>query len=80
MILPTNRSVPAMDHPLVVIDEAATVLAAVPEARRLVNELLLAGRNNGVQEQLEPETGPPAALRLRQYATLTELKAAARRQ
>ncbi|MEU3520648.1 hypothetical protein ABZ770_36245 [Streptomyces sp. NPDC006654] len=69
-----------MDRPLVVIDEAATVLAADPEARRLVNELLLAGRKNGVQEQPELETGPLAALHFRQYATLTELEAAARRQ
>ncbi|MFF7954119.1 hypothetical protein [Streptomyces griseorubiginosus] len=69
-----------MDRPLVVIDEAATLLAADPEARRLVNELLLAGRKNGVQEQPEPETGPLAALRFRQYATLAELEAAVRWQ
>jgi hypothetical protein len=69
-----------MDRPLVVIDEAANVLATDPEARRLVNELLLAGCKNGLQEQPEPETGPLAALRFRQYATLTELEAVARRQ
>ncbi|WP_331761841.1 hypothetical protein [Streptomyces sp. NBC_01546] len=65
-----------MNRPLAVIDEAATVLANDPEARRLLNELLLAGRKNGGQEQLEPETGPQAALRLRQYPTLAELEAA----
>ena len=67
-----------MDRALVVIDEAATVLTTDPEARRLMNELLLAGRKNGVQEQPEPETGPRAALRFRQYPTLAELEAAAR--
>jgi hypothetical protein len=80
MTRPTSRSAPAMDRALVVIDEAATVLAAGPEARLLVNELLLAGRKNGVQEQPEPETGPRAARRFRQYPTLTELEVAARRQ
>ncbi|MFE9636546.1 hypothetical protein [Streptomyces sp. NPDC006463] len=69
-----------MDRPLFVIDEAATVLATDPEARRLLTQLLLAGRKNGVQEQPEPETGPQAALRLWQYPTLAELEAAAYRQ
>ncbi|WP_310727921.1 hypothetical protein [Streptomyces sp. N2A] len=45
-----------------------------------MTELLLAGRKNGVQEQPEPETGRRPALRFRQYATLAELEAAARRQ
>jgi hypothetical protein len=52
-----------MDRPLVVIDDAATVLASNPEARRLMNELLLAGRKSDLQEQPEPETGPQAAAR-----------------
>ncbi|MEU9083396.1 hypothetical protein [Streptomyces sp. NPDC048357] len=69
-----------MDRPLFVVDEAATVLADDPEARRLLTELLLGGRKNGVQEQPEPETGPRAALRFRQYATLAEFEAAAHRQ
>ncbi|MGV9758590.1 hypothetical protein ACWDUC_22550 [Streptomyces tricolor] len=69
-----------MDRPLLVIDDAATVLANTPEARRVVNELLLAGRKNGVQEQPEPETGPRAFSRFRQYPTLAELEATARRQ
>lgn len=69
-----------MDRALVVIDEAATVLANDPQARPLMNELLLAGRKNGVQEQPEPETGPRAFPRFWQYPTLTELEAAARRQ
>ncbi|MFJ3176398.1 hypothetical protein ACIPJK_37325 [Streptomyces roseus] len=69
-----------MDRPLFVVDEAATVLATEPKARRLLNQLLIAGRKNGVQEQPEPETGPRAALRLRQYPTLTEFEAAAHRQ
>lgn len=64
-----------MNRPLFVVDEAATVLATAPEARRLLNQLLLAGRKNGVQEQPEPETG----LRL-QYPTLAEFEAAAHRQ
>ncbi|WP_331760762.1 hypothetical protein [Streptomyces sp. NBC_01238] len=39
-----------MNRPLVlVVDEAADVLAASPEARALVNELLHAGRRNGVR-------------------------------
>lgn len=69
-----------MDRALVVIDDAATVLAPRPEARHLMNELLLAGRKNGVQEQPEPETGQRTALRFWQYPTLAELEAAARRQ
>ncbi|MEU9233574.1 hypothetical protein [Streptomyces subrutilus] len=68
-----------MNRPLFVVDEAATVLATAPEARRLLNQLLLAGRKNGVQEQPEPETGPRATLRL-QYPTLAEFEAAAHRQ
>ncbi|MFJ4320623.1 hypothetical protein ACIP46_35875 [Streptomyces lavendulae] len=69
-----------MNRPLLVIDEAATVLATDPEARHLLNQLLLAGRKDGVQEQPEPETDPRAALRQRQYPTLTEFEAAAHRQ
>ena len=67
-----------MNRPLFVIDEAATVLANDPEAHRMLTELLLAGRKNGVEEQPEPETGPRRALRLRQYPTLAELEAAHR--
>ncbi|MGI5532513.1 hypothetical protein ACQEVX_35630 [Streptomyces syringium] len=80
MIRPTNRSEPTMGRPLAVIDDAATVLANTPEARRLMTELLLAGRRNGVQEQPEAATGPQPALWFRQYPTLAELEAAARRQ
>ncbi|MFD8023499.1 hypothetical protein ACFV6G_24125 [Streptomyces lavendulae] len=62
-----------MDHPLFVIDEAAiAALATDPQARFLTTELLLAGRKNSPQEQPDPETGPQAALRLRQYPTLAE--------
>ncbi|WP_078628700.1 hypothetical protein [Streptomyces sp. NRRL F-2664] len=68
-----------MNRPLVIVDEAAAALATDPEARRLLNQLLLAGRKNGVQEQPEPETGPRATLRL-QYPTLAEFEAAAHRQ
>ncbi|WP_327372320.1 hypothetical protein [Streptomyces sp. NBC_01217] len=43
-----------MDRPLVlVVDEAADVLAASPEARALVNEVLHAGRRNGVRVRFE---------------------------
>lgn len=72
-----------MDRPLVLVfDETSTVLANSPEARRLMTELLPAGRKNGVQEQEQPkpQTGPCAALRYWQYPTLTALEAAARRQ
>ncbi|MFI1652132.1 hypothetical protein ACH4XT_35105 [Streptomyces avidinii] len=69
-----------MNRHLFVVDEAATVLATDPEARRRLNELLLAGRKDGVQEQPEPETGPRPFSRLRQYPTLAELEAAALRQ
>lgn len=72
-----------MDLPLIVIDEASA-FADTPEARELVNKLLLAGRKNGVhvqeQPEPEPETGPRAALRYLQYPTLAALEAAARRQ
>ncbi|MFK0223265.1 hypothetical protein ACIQWN_34410 [Streptomyces vinaceus] len=67
-----------MNRPLFVIDEAATVLATDPEARRLLNQLL-AGRKSGVQEQPEPETDPRAGLRF-QYPTLAEFETAAHRQ
>ncbi|MCZ0983768.1 hypothetical protein O1L60_44185 [Streptomyces diastatochromogenes] len=66
-----------MNRPLFVVDEAA--VATGPEARRLLNQLLLAGRKNGVLEQPEPETGLRATLRL-QYPTLAEFEAAAHRQ
>ncbi|QIB49503.1 hypothetical protein [Streptomyces aureoverticillatus] len=69
-----------MDLPLIVIDEAADVLARSPEARALVNRLLLAGRKNGIQEQPDPETGPGAALRHWQYPTPAALEAAARQR
>ncbi|MFE4258225.1 hypothetical protein [Streptomyces sp. NPDC056883] len=62
-----------MNRPLVlVIDDAADVLAASPEARELVNELLRTGRRNGLAVRLEGR-GP---LPHWQYPTPSALEAA----
>ncbi|MDX3587567.1 hypothetical protein [Streptomyces europaeiscabiei] len=39
--------------PLVVVDEAADVLARSPEARELMTKLLLTGRRNGIRVSFE---------------------------
>ncbi|GAA3381168.1 hypothetical protein GCM10020367_71390 [Streptomyces sannanensis] len=64
-----------MKRPLVlVVDDAADVLAASPEARALVTELLRTGRRNGLVVRTE-DRWP-----LWQYPTLSALEDAAARQ
>ncbi|MGO1025669.1 hypothetical protein ACTOXX_34405 [Streptomyces rubiginosohelvolus] len=41
------------NRPLVLVADAADVLAASPEARALVTELLLTGRRNGIVVRTE---------------------------
>ncbi|MEW1753430.1 hypothetical protein [Streptomyces angustmyceticus] len=61
-----------MNRPLVlVVDDAADVLAASPEARELVTELLRTGRRNGLVVRFEDRRP------LWQYPTLGALEAAA---
>lgn len=64
-----------MNRPLVlVIDDAADVLAASPEARALVNELLRTGRRDGLVVRSEDRRP------LTQYPTVGALEAAADQQ
>ncbi|MFJ9551778.1 hypothetical protein [Streptomyces erythrochromogenes] len=64
-----------MYRPLVLlVDDAADVLAASPEARELVTELLRTGRRNGVVVRFEDR------LPLWQYPTAATLEDAANRQ
>ncbi|MFJ1799014.1 hypothetical protein [Streptomyces sp. NPDC088180] len=60
-----------MNRPLVLVADAAEVLAASPEARALVTELLLTGRRNGIV--LRTENRRP----LTQYPTPDALDEAA---
>ncbi|GGZ81209.1 hypothetical protein [Streptomyces rubiginosohelvolus] len=62
------------NRPLVLVADAADVLAASPEARALVTELLLTGRRNGLVVRTE-ERRP-----LTQYPTPGALEAAADQQ
>ncbi|GAB2949806.1 hypothetical protein [Streptomyces sp. NPDC059171] len=62
------------NRPLVLVADAADVLAASPEARGLVTELLLTGRRNGLV--LRTEDRRP----LTQYPTPGALEAAADQQ
>ncbi|MGJ5899354.1 hypothetical protein ACSCBZ_46560 [Streptomyces niveiscabiei] len=61
--------------PLVVVDDAADVLARSPEARELMTQLALTGRRNGIQVRFE---GRP--LPYWQYPTLAALEEAAHPQ
>ncbi|KPI00031.1 hypothetical protein OK074_5979 [Actinobacteria bacterium OK074] len=66
-----------MNRPLVLlVDDAADVLAASPEARALVNELLRTGRRNGLVVRSEGRRPLPHW----QYPTAAALEAAADRQ
>lgn len=61
-----------MNRPLVlVVDDATDVLAASPEARALVTELLLTGRRDGLVVRSEDRRP------LTQYPTAAALEAAA---
>ncbi|NJP53529.1 hypothetical protein HCJ93_26560 [Streptomyces sp. SBST2-5] len=57
-----------------VVDDAADVLAASPEARALVHELLLIGRRNGVRVSFESRRPLP----FWQYPTVEALEEATR--
>ncbi|MFD7135174.1 hypothetical protein [Streptomyces sp. NPDC059894] len=64
-----------MNRPLVlVVDDAAAVLAASPEARALVTELLRTGRRDGLVVRSEDRRP------LTQYPTAAALEAAADQQ
>ncbi|WP_018569249.1 hypothetical protein [Streptomyces sp. PsTaAH-124] len=63
-----------MNHPLVLVVDAAAVLAASPEARALVTELLRTSRRNGLAVRTEDRRP------LTQYPTAAALEAAADRQ
>ncbi|MFK0182391.1 hypothetical protein ACIQVR_41275 [Streptomyces xanthochromogenes] len=64
-----------MNRPLVLlVDDAADVLAASPEARALVNELLRTGRRNGLVVRSEDRRP------LTQYPTAAALETAADQQ
>ncbi|MGW6602424.1 hypothetical protein [Streptomyces sp. NPDC055036] len=66
-----------MNRPLVLlVDDAADVLAASPEARALVTELLHTGRRNGLVVRLEDRRPLPHW----QYPTPGALEAAADQQ
>ncbi|MFJ4858638.1 hypothetical protein [Streptomyces sp. NPDC088730] len=61
-----------MNRPLVLlVDDAADILAASPEARALVTELLRTGRRNGLVVRSEDRRP------LTQYPTAAALEAAA---
>lgn len=65
-----------MDRPmlsLVVVDDAADVLARSPEARELMTQLLLTGRRNGIRVRFENRRPLPHW----QYPTLAALEDAA---
>ncbi|WP_435239970.1 hypothetical protein [Streptomyces sp. YPW6] len=62
------------NRPLVLVADAADVLAASPEARALVTELLLTGRRNGLVVRTEDRRP------LTQYPTPDALEAAADQQ
>ncbi|MFF8798065.1 hypothetical protein [Streptomyces globisporus] len=60
------------NRPLVLVADAADVLAASPEARALVTELLLTGRRNGIvvrTEERRPLTQYPTPDALDEAAT-----------
>ncbi|MEE1735455.1 hypothetical protein PUR49_02750 [Streptomyces sp. BE147] len=60
------------NRPLVLVADAADVLAASPEARALVTELLLTGRRNGLVIRTEDRRPLPR----QQYPTAAALDAA----
>ncbi|MEW2434330.1 hypothetical protein AB0952_09115 [Streptomyces caniferus] len=64
-------------RPLLIVDEAAALMAPGSKARELMTELLLIGRKHGVQEQ--PESRVRRQLP-RQYPTIAEFEAAPRRE